>query len=185
MAVAVDVSDEASSRRTVSVDLMQDHELARRDRSWRRAAIVLISVFVIAGTFGVWGPRQQVVHVGGDRHRITVSVPAVSRAGLAATWELGVRSEDGEPLGVEVEVGVDQSYLAIFDQHAIDPVPSATWATDGVVHWRFDLPTGLDTFTVTLDARIQPDARWRHEGRFEVSVDGETLTADTTTWLVP
>lgn len=170
---------------TVRSAAMQTEARAARGRSWRRVAIAVATVFVVAGLFNVWGPRQHTARVDGERHQLTVTSPSVSRGGLAASWALTVRRHDDGPLGRQLEVVVDQSYLAIFDQHALDPTPAETWTQAGTVHWLYDLPNDVTEFRVELDVRIQPDSRWRHRGSTTVHVGGESITAHYTTWLVP
>lgn len=170
---------------TVRSAAMQSEGLAARGRSWRRIAIAVAATFVIAGLLNVWGPRQHTARVDGERHQLTVTSPSVSRGGLAASWAATVRRHDGGALGDELEIVVDQSYLAIFDQNAIDPTPAEAWTEAGSVHWLFELPEDVTEFRVELDARIQPNSRWRHRASTTVTVGGESITAHYTTWLVP
>lgn len=178
------VTDRTESM-TVTVDAMETHDGAHRDRRWRRIAVVAVVCFVMLGLLNVWGPRESVTHRDGASHRITLIAPSISRGGLAATWQLSARRLDGQPLARELEVVVEKSYLDIFDQNALDPTPAESWTDDQSSHWRFELPSDVEEFSVTLDARIQPDARWRHSGSVTVHFDDESLTADHTTWLVP
>ena len=170
---------------TVPTDAMETHSGALRDRRWRRLAVVAVVSFVMLGLLNVWGPRQSVTRRDGASHQITLTAPSISRGGLAATWQLSARRLDDQTLGRELEVVLEKSYLDIFDQNALDPTPAESWTDGQSVHWRFELPSGVDEFSVTLDARIQPDARWRHSGSVTVHFEDESLAVDHTTWLVP
>lgn len=125
------------------------------------------------------------MQMDGAHHQIAVSSPSVSRGGLAATWALTARRHDGEPLGPELEIALDESYLSIFDRHAVDPNPAESWTQPGTVYWRFELSADVVEFNVILDARIQPGSRWRHRGSTTVGIGDESITARSTTWLVP
>lgn len=174
-----------SSAATVSPESMQSHGDARRGRWWRRTAVAIVASFLFAGVLNMWGPRQGIIRADGEHHQITVSSPSVSRGGLAASWQVTVRRHDGGTLPQDVEVALDAAYLSLFDQHALEPPPTEAWTDGGVVHWRFRLPSEVRELTVTLDARIQPDRRWRHRGTTVVRVGGDTITARPTTWLLP
>lgn len=170
---------------TVSTGSMQSLRAAERGRWWRRAAGLAIFVFVVAGLANVWGPRTEVVRSRGELHQIEVAAPRVTRGGLPAGWQLTVQRIDGAPLAREIDVEVDLRHLAIFDQHATDPTPAETWTDGDTVYWRFDVPDGITRFTVTIDGRIQPDMRWRRQGTTTVRIGDDTITAHSTTWLLP
>ena len=159
----------------------------RRFEATLRAVVVgLLAVAVIAGATGMLGVAERNSGPVGDHHELTVTYAAVARPGLAAPFSVHITSRNGTGLPAEVTVAVSLDYLGMFDQNGLDPEPASSYADGDEVVWSFDVPAGLDRFSVDLDARIEPGVQWRRIGRVRLVVEGEQVAATTiSTWVLP
>jgi len=115
-----------------------------------------------------------------------VTYAAVARPGLAAPFSVVIASRDGTGLPAVVTVALSLDYLGMFDQNGLDPEPASSYADGDEVVWSFDVPAGVDRFSVDLDARIEPGVQWRRTGRVRLVVEGEQVAATTvSTWVLP
>lgn len=159
-------------RRTT--DERYDLRRARTARAARRVALGLLVVFLLAGAVGLFGttPRSRTGRYGTTT--VTVTYPAVSRGGLAVHYQIEVQRPGG--FAGPVRLGVTERYLDAFDENGVSPEPSSETVDGALLVWEFDPPAG-DTLTVSLDARVEPDTRWRRRGH-AVLYDGERPVLD-------
>ena len=130
-----------------------DHSV-RRARNARRAGLILLALFVLAGLTGVLGIRTASVTGEADGYRMTVTHAQVTRAGIAVPFHVRVTHAGGfdGPLTLAISEGL----LERFDFQNFYPNPSAETATADYVYYEFDPPPG-DVFELNLDARTSPD----------------------------
>jgi hypothetical protein len=65
-------------------------------------------------------------------------------------------------------------YLDMFDENGLDPDPSSSTATEDLIVWEFEPPSG-DTLTVSFDARLEPAVQVGRSGETAVLVDGRSV----------
>lgn len=131
----------------------------RRDRLLRRAGLVALSLFVLAGLLGLLGTRTATAEGEGGGYRVSVEHASVTRPGHAVPFE--VRVERPRGLGDEVRLRLSSRYFDLFDENALDPQPAEHTAGDGVEELVFTAPAG-DVFVLSVDTRVEP-ARQRGE----------------------
>jgi len=126
----------------------------RRARNARRAGLVLLGLFVLAGLTGFLGIRTASVTGEADGYRMTVTHAQVTRAGIAVPFHVKVTRAGGfdGPLTLAISEGL----LERFDFQNFYPNPSAETGSAGYVYYEFDPPPG-DVFELNLDARTAPD----------------------------
>ncbi len=149
----------------------------RRGRIWRRISIVAMVVFVGLGVADFWGTRSTSVSATDHGYRMTVTLPAVSRAGLPVAWELSLSRLNGGELPPTIELVSDAAYFALFDHHALTPTPTREWQTGSKVGWVFEVPPGAVEMTVSLDARTEPGVHRGRGGESAIVVDGVEVVA--------
>lgn len=141
----------------------------RRDRAGRRVALALIAVFVLLGATGVFGTRTSQVTASGGGFDVTVTYPAVSRAGHAVRYEVEVRKAGGfagEPLRLRFAA----DYFDLFDENGFTPDPEAATADADHDYFEFLPPTG-EVFRVSVDTRVEPAVQRGRRGDVSV-LDG-------------
>ena len=184
-----DVEDEGESPGHVAtVDPTATTTLTqgRRGRLWRRISVVAMVIFVGLGLLDVWGTHPASVSTVADGYRITVTHPAVTRAGLPVAWDLTLTRLDAGELPVRIELRSDAAYFALFDHHALSPAPAEEWRTGTHVGWVFEVPDGATEMTVSLDARTEPGVHRGRGGATTVLVDGvEVVAVAYTTRVTP
>lgn len=165
---------------------MQSRDDARRGRLARRIVITLLALFVLAGLLNVFGHRNGTATSSTESWELVVTHPSVTRGGLAANFSMELRRVDGEDLPAELEIRSNAGYFSIFDENGLDPQPASSWIDGDDLVWTFEPPVGSASLVVDLDARMQPNARWSHDGRSTVVVAGEpVVSVEYDTWVVP
>ena len=131
-----------------------DDNAVRRARNARRAGLILLALFVLAGLTGFLGIRTASVTGEADGYRMTVTHAQVTRAGIAVPFHVRVTHAGGfdGPLTLAISEGL----LERFDFQNFYPNPSAERGTADYVYYDFDPPPG-DVFELNLDARTSPD----------------------------
>lgn len=139
----------------------------RRARNGRRAGLVLLALFVLAGAVGLLGTRTTTASATGGGYALTVTHPSVSRSGHAVKVEVEVRKQGGFDTSEPVRLRMRSAYFDLFDENGFTPQPDAETSD---AEWTYDdfVPPRGDVFTVSVDTRIEP-ARNRGE-RGEVSL---------------
>jgi hypothetical protein len=139
----------------------------RRDRALRRAGLVALALFVLAGDLGLFGTRTTTTTGSGGGYRVEVEHAAASRPGHAVPFEVTVRRDGG--FGDGVRLRLSSRYFELFDENAFDPTPRQHTAGGGVEDLVFDPPPG-EEFVLSVDTRVEP-ARQRGERGFVAVLD--------------
>jgi hypothetical protein len=133
-------------------------ERARRARTGRRAFVVVLCLFLLAGLLGLLGVRTATVRAEGGGYEMEVRYARVTRPGLAVPWAVTIRRPGG--FAGPVTVASTSSYFDLFDENAFEPEPESV-TTDGErVIWEFKVPEGGDTMEISLDTRTGPNVQW-------------------------
>jgi hypothetical protein len=126
-----------------------------------------------AGLLDLVGPRDATAQQAEGSIEVVVRYDAVTRPGLAATWEVEITSVDGAPLPERIDVTTTSSYFDLFDENALSPEPVEETTDAEHSTWTFLTAPGSRSFTVSLDARVQPGWRGSERGTTTVSAGDE------------
>jgi hypothetical protein len=131
----------------------REPERSRRARNIRRVGIVALTIFVLAGLLGYFGPRSSAVSASGGGYRLDVRYAQVTRSGLVAPLRVRV----GHPAGFDgpITLAFSKDIFDRFDFQNWYPNPSAETAGPLRLEYEFDPPPG-DVFELTLDVRVGP-----------------------------
>lgn len=155
----------------------------RRTRVGRRLGVSAFALFLGLGLSSRLGPLERSIAASEQGYSLSVSFPAVTRPGLAASWSLEVEHSGGwsEP----VVLAVTRDYFDIFDIDTMIPSPSATRVDGDRVILEFDPPEG-DSLTVQLDGRVEPGIQASPEATTAIQTAvGAVAEVRYRTWLVP
>lgn len=155
---------------------------SRRSLWWRRGILALLALFVIAALSQQLGVRTDTVQGASGDVAASVRYADRARGALAAPFRITIERAGG--FSSQIEVRTSQSYLEIFDDNGLEPDPVEMTTEAGYVIWTFDPPPG-DTLEIILDARIEPGVFGRERGTSTVSVGGDEVTLEYTTWVMP
>jgi hypothetical protein len=147
-------------------------EQVGRARSVRRLGTGLLALFLVLGAVNVFGVRSDEVSASGGGYELTVTYAAMSRPGLATPWDVEVRRPGG--FDRPVIIATTGQYLDMFDENGLDPEPSSSTATEDLIIWEFEPPSG-DTLSVTFDARLEPAVQAGRSGETSVLVNGRSV----------
>lgn len=167
----------------VSSTEFQSLASARRGRVVRRISVTVIAIFVVAGVFGVWGPRTARTTASSGPVAVALEHASVTRGGLPAPWALTITRTDGAALG-DVTVVVDRELFTIFDHNDLVPPPDTVGQDEQSTTWTFDDVTGDELF-VELDVRTQPGVRWRQRFTTVVTAADTTVELEASVWVMP
>lgn len=142
----------------------------RRTRAGRRAGLVLLALFVLAGAVGLLGTRTTTASASGGGYEVTVTHPAVSRSGHAVKVEIEVRREGGFDTSEPIRLRLLSSYFDLFDENAFTPQPDGE-TDDGTYTYDDFVPPRGEVFVVSVDTRVEPARNTGERG--EVSVIDE------------
>jgi hypothetical protein len=162
---------------------LQDLAGARHGRWVRRAAIVVMAVFVALGLGNVFGSRLDSVSGGSGSVSAEVSYPAATRGGLPTSWSATIERSDGSPLG-DVAVRTTSGLFDLFDHNDLVPAPDRTEQDESWTTWHFDAVTSSQ-LVLRLDMRTQPDVRWRHSAKTIVEVGSARIELAYSTVVLP
>jgi hypothetical protein len=131
----------------------REPERSRRARNIRRVGIVALTIFVLAGLLGYFGPRSSAVSASGGGYQLDVRYAQVTRSGLVAPLRVRVLHAGGfdEP----ITLAFSKDIFDRFDFQNWYPNPSAETAGPLRLEYEFDPPSG-DAFELTLDVRVGP-----------------------------
>ncbi|EAP97383.1 malate dehydrogenase [Janibacter sp. HTCC2649] len=143
-----------------------------------------VAALVLAGAFGLLGPRTSTVEASGGGYDLTVEHASITRAGQPAPMHVRIESADG--FAGPVQVSVCEGLFDHFDFQNWYPNPSAETASPGLVLYEFDPPSG-SVLDVSLDARTAPGQLGGREAcRIAVLKDDEpAVSVAFTTWVLP
>ena len=152
----------------------------------RRAFLLALAAFVLAGLLGLLGVHTTTTSSASGGWTVSVRHASIARAGLDVPWQVTVRHPGG--FGDEVTLAVTGSYFDIFETQGFSP--AATEETRDADTWylTFTAPPG-ETFVVSYDAYIQPAAQRGQAGTVTVLDGGPeaaaVATVDFRTRLLP
>lgn len=156
--------------------------VSRHSQRTRRGAMVVLTLFVLAGLFNLLGVRLTTSYAEAGGLEVEVLHASIGRAGLTAPLEVSVHRPGG--IDGPVEVSVTSDYLDRLDQYSLDPQPDRTRAGARTTTWSWDHVDG-DTHVLTIDARIEPGVHWRFDGVVEVAAGGDEARVEVVTWVAP
>lgn len=155
---------------------------ARGSQRLRVGALVILTVFVLAGLFNVFGVRTTTARGSDGPLSVAVEHAAVTRAGLATPFTITVQRSGGFEGPLEVRVTSD--YMGSFDENGLDPEPDSA-ASDGEwLVWTWDKVDGA-THEIDFDGRLEPSVHWRFQGAVQVRTSTELIDVDIDTWVAP
>ena len=145
--------------------------------------IVGLAVTDGIGATNVYGVRTSHRSADADGYSLEVHYASVVRPGLAAPFLVEVTSPGG--FDGPVTLGVDRSYLRMWDENGLSPAPTGEVIRGDWVDWTFDPPEG-DVLAVTFDARIEPGVQSSRDGAVQLVIGGRTVAEVTfTTRVMP
>jgi len=122
----------------------------------RRLALGLLALVVGAGATGLLGVRTAEVSATRGGYDLDLKYPAIARAGLDVVWSLTVHHPGG--FGSQLTVRISRDYGDILETQGYSPEPSSETQDGRYAYLGFDSPPG-DTFTLDLDAYVQPSSQ--------------------------
>ena len=162
----------ATARSVSTIPEPSGRDRVARARMSRRLGIGILALFLVLGAINVFGVRSDKVSASGGGYELTVTYAAMSRPGLATPWDVEVRHRGG--FDGPITIATTGDYLDMFDENGLDPDPSSSTATEELIIWEFEPPSG-DTLTVSFDARLEPAVQVGRAGETSVLVDGRSV----------
>ena len=149
----------------------------------RRAFLLALLCFVLAGVAGLLGVRTTTSEASEAGWTLSLRHAAVARPGLDVPWEVTVTREGG--FDDDVVLAVTGDYFDIFETQGFNPEPSDDTRDRTTRYLTFTKPPG-DTLVVSYDAYIQPASQIGRSGTLSV-VDGgkRVASVDFRTFLMP
>lgn len=149
----------------------------------RRAFLVALLGFVIAGLLGFLGVRVTTSTAEEEGWRVEVEHASISRTGIDTPWQVTVRREGG--FDRELTLAVTGDYFDIFETQGFTPEPAESTRDGEMLYLTFTAPQG-ETFVPDYDAYIQPASQVGRSGTVAVVDAGELVAAvDFRTTLLP
>jgi hypothetical protein len=162
----------ASEHGSTRPEDMPDERLVR-SRTLRRIGLGLLSVFILAGLFGLLGVWTSTVSAEARGYILTVEYAAVTRPGLAASWVVEVHHGGG--FDGPVTLATDADYFDRFDVNQLSPEPASTSTRGDLDLLTFEDIEG-DRLRVRFDGRVAPAfALALARGSTSVEIDGEQV----------
>jgi hypothetical protein len=156
------------------------------ERPLRFLAVGVIIAIVVAASLGLLGVRTAQTVSAAHGMVLTVTHAAVTRPGLGTPFSVEVASADGDGLPSEVELRIESSYLEMFDEVAIEPLPIRSYDTSQWTWWTFEVPAGESSLQVDVDAHLKTTVKWARRGSVAVESNGiESVAVDFTTLVAP
>lgn len=156
------------------------------DRRTRRFTLFVVSAIVASAAFGLLGVRTATAVATSDGYTIEVTFARITRAGLATPFAVQVSRVDGSPLPGQVTIAVDSTYLMMFDDNGMDPIPSESFNSATTTWMSFDVPDDETSLRLELDARLEPAVQWGETATATVWIgDRPVVAAEFTTLVIP
>ena len=152
-----DVAEEEKARPSTTAPPDADPRRVRRRRALRRLFFSVLTLFLLLGVLGVFGPRTAETSATGEGWEMSVTYPQVTRPGLGAHVTFEVRRPGGFDL--PVVLAVESSYLEAFDESTVEPEPLESTADASRSIWTFAAPTAGDTLVVAVSGRVEAGAQ--------------------------
>jgi hypothetical protein len=161
----------------------RDLTASRSSLRWRRAALALLAVIVLAGATGLLGVRSATTTATSNGYTASFTHATVARAGWDVPWRLRIRHAGG--FAGPVMVAVTGRAFDVFETQRFWPEPSAETRGGQFVYLTFDPPPG-ETLLIDYDAYVQPSAQLGRSTTITVMVDRRPqVTVHASTFLVP
>lgn len=162
-----------------------DSGMDRWERWLRLVSLALIGGLVLAASIGLLGVRTGRATSAGGGYTMTVWYTEMTRPGLATPFSVEVRSDAGV-LPDSVTLKVSSSYLALFDDNGMEPLPAASYNTPEWTWWTFDIPPDSDILRVDLDGRLEPAVQVGETATAALEIDGtQVVSVAFTTRVAP
>ena len=157
----------------------------RHRRDLRRLGFGLITLFLLLGVLGVFGPRTAQTSATAEGWEVSVNHPRVPRPGLGARVTFEIRRPGGFDL--PVVLAVQSSYFEVLDDITVDPEPVESTADASRSIWTFAATTAGDTLVVDVSGRVAPGAQFeRLSGRASILVaDSPAVSVAWKTFTTP
>lgn len=163
-----------------------DGAAVRREKRFRAVSFLLVGLTVGLAAIGLLGVRSTTTTEQARGYTIEVSHASVTRPGLATPFGVEVSTADDAELPPTITIRIDASYLAMFDDHGMEPTPDDSYNTTEWTWWTFEIPEGRSTFLVEIDARIEPSVQWGRHGSAVLELEGDPVVeAEFSTWVMP
>ena len=149
----------------------------------RATIMAMLALVVVAGT-GLLGVHSSQVTSEADGYSLVVSYAATARAGLDVPFRVEVTHEEG--FSDDITLRISARYFDIFETQGFHPEPAEEVSAGDMIELTFDPPTEGSEFAVDYDAYIQPSSQIGEDGRVELVIGDEPITAaDFHTILLP
>ncbi|MDQ1374710.1 MAG: hypothetical protein QOJ09_2048 [Actinomycetota bacterium] len=151
-------------------------ERVRRVRAARRLFVVLLTGFLVAGLFSVFGVRTRTVSASADGYDLEVTYAAAARPGLAVPLKVDVTRKGG--FDDTVVVSTTSAYFDIVEENGFEPNPKSSWTAGPDIVWEFEKPHG-DTLSIDVDGRVGPAVQslWPSEAVTSVLVNDKPVVS--------
>jgi hypothetical protein len=159
---------------------------ARRSLLWRRAFVVALTAFVVAGAVGWLGVRTSQVRAEDDGLALVVTYPKVARPGLGIAWRVEITSATG--FDGPVELTVPTGWLQRLDFMDQTPAPDGQESDGATTTFRWDSVEGTELLVV-WDVRIEPGTFGWHDVDVQVETEvgdgARVVAARFRSWILP
>jgi hypothetical protein len=157
-----------------------------RVAAWsRRAVLIVLALVLLVGVVSLLGVHTRHQHAEDGGYRLSLSYPAIARAGLDTKWQV-VLEHPGGFTAKTVTLAVTGDYFDIFETQGFHPEPAGSTRDGTWLYLTFDTPPTGERLVVDFDAYIQPSSQLGRGATLEVLDAGEPVVSlDYTTWLLP
>ena len=137
----------------------------------RRAGTMLLAVFIALGAIGVFGERNARTSTTVGDTQMTVTYPAVTRAGRDAPLIVRVEQPGGFD-GPTVDLAFTANYFEIFDHQRFYPEADGETSDDQWVRLSFEAPPG-DVFELRIDMNAEPRLELGRQAQVALILDDQ------------
>ena len=159
--------DRSSGHVPVPVDPAEaPAHLGRRRLLYRSTTLVITGILGLAVLDGVdvvdsYGVDiVSVSETAPDGHVLTVDHASVTRPALASPLRITV---SGVRQGDTVRIGIERTYLAVWDHNAVFPAPAEERSVEPWIVWEYEVV--VDPLVVEIDGRLEPAVQSGRTGR--------------------
>lgn len=161
-----------------------ERRAAGASATWlRRAFLLTLLLWVLAGLVGLLGVRTDVARDSGAGWELSLRHASIARAGLDVPFEVTVRRDGG--FDGEVTLALTGRYLDLYETQGFHPEPASTTRGSDLLLLTFTAPPG-ETLVVAYDAYVQPSSQVGDGGTLSVLDGGRAVASvDFETVLLP
>jgi hypothetical protein len=154
------------------------------ERWFTWTGLLALLALVLAGATGLLGPRSGDTSATGGGYRLTVTYPAITRAGEPAPLHIRVEKPGGFDGPIQLDLCDD--FFDNLDFQNWFPNPSGETGDKTRLSYEFDPPDG-DVFEASLDARSAPGQFGGIErcGVAVMDEQAELVSVSFRTWRMP